>query len=275
MDSFRDIMDRLGDGRRYNFHSHTQFCDGRAQMSAFAAAAVKAGFTDYGFSPHSPVPIPSSCNMHADKVQTYMSEVQRMNDLYGDRTRFYASMEIDYLGPEWGPSVEYFQSLPLDYRIGSVHFIPSAEGYVDIDGRFENFQIKMARYFNNDIRHVVEEFYDRSISMVNAGGFDIIGHLDKIGHNASLFKPGIEDEQWYKDLSDELADTVIAKNLTVEINTKAWHDHGRMFPSERILRRIVKAGTRIVINSDAHVPALIDASRAEAFAMLDRIKAEV
>ncbi len=35
--------------RRYNFHSHTQFCDGHAPMEAFAAAASAAGFSHYGF----------------------------------------------------------------------------------------------------------------------------------------------------------------------------------------------------------------------------------
>ena len=34
-------------------------------------------------------------------------------------------MEIDYLNDDWGPANDYFQSLPLDYRIGSVHFIPT------------------------------------------------------------------------------------------------------------------------------------------------------
>jgi len=275
MTTFHEIITRLGNGRRYNFHSHTQFCDGRAQMTAFAAAAAEAGFTDYGFSPHSPVPITSPCNMLADNVPVYLNEVRRMNDRYGNRTRFYASMEIDYLGPEWGPGHEYFQTLPLDYRIGSVHFVPSNEGLVDIDGRFENFQKKMARYFNNDIRKVVELFYRQSMAMVEAGGFDIIGHLDKIGHNAGTFQPGIEDEPWYRALADELVEAVIAKKLTVEINTKAWREHRRMFPAPRLLRRLVETGTTIVVNSDAHVPALIDASRNEAFAMLDKLTATV
>ena len=49
-----DILSLIGNERRYNFHSHTEFCDGRAQMQAFAAKAVELGFRHYGFSPHSP-----------------------------------------------------------------------------------------------------------------------------------------------------------------------------------------------------------------------------
>lgn len=119
-----DLITELSGSRRYTLHSHTEFCDGRAQMEAFAREALAEGFTHYGFTPHSPVPIESPCNMAASKVPVYLAEVERIKGVYGDRCRFYAGMEVDYLGPEWGPANEYFRSLPLDYTIGSVHFIP-------------------------------------------------------------------------------------------------------------------------------------------------------
>ena len=86
-------------------------------MEMFAREVVAQGFTHYGFSPHSPIPIESSCNMLQIDVPVYLEEVNRIKKLYGDNAKFYASMEIDYLGNEWGPSHEYFQSLPLDYRM--------------------------------------------------------------------------------------------------------------------------------------------------------------
>lgn len=33
-----DFLALIGNDRKYNFHSHTQYCDGRAAMEAFAAA---------------------------------------------------------------------------------------------------------------------------------------------------------------------------------------------------------------------------------------------
>ncbi|MDE6077773.1 MAG: hypothetical protein K2G29_08580, partial [Muribaculaceae bacterium] len=47
----------------YNFHTHGQFCDGRDTMEAMAKAASDAGLLHLGFTPHSPVPIKSPCNM--------------------------------------------------------------------------------------------------------------------------------------------------------------------------------------------------------------------
>lgn len=271
----RDILADIGDTRKYTLHSHTEFCDGRATMEAFARKVVEEGFTHYGFTPHSPITIPSPCNMHRDDVARYDAEYRRICDVYGGRATFYRAMEIDYLGDEWGPANDYFQSLGLDYSIGSVHFIPCQSGeLIDIDGHFDSFRNKMDKYFRNDIRYVVETFYSQSCRMIEAGGFDIIGHLDKVGCNAGYYQPGIEEESWYQALLDDLIRRVIDADIVVEINTKAWHQHGRMFPLPAKWERLMRAGVPIVVNSDVHVPPLINAGRDEAYAMLDALASE-
>lgn len=263
-----DIIKIIGESRLYNFHSHTQFCDGRATMEEFAQAAVDAQFTHYGFSPHSPIPFDSPCNMTHKSVSEYIAEVNRLKSLWGDRINLYASMEIDYIGDEWGPANSYFDSIPLDYRIGSVHFIPSDYGYIDVDGSYENFKAKMSKYFHNDIKHVVKTFYRQSTKMLEAGRFDIIGHFDKIGHNAGHFKADIEKETWYKRLVMDLMDLIIDKRVIVEINTKAWEGHHRMFPGIAWIPYLMSHNVPIIINSDAHYPHLINASRQVAFDLL-------
>lgn len=267
--TINDIIEitRLTD--RYNFHSHTQYCDGRFTMDEFARAAVESGFEHYGFSPHSPVPVSSGCNMSMDKVEEYLNECGRIKREYAQRTCFYAGMEIDYIGSNWGPSHPYFQSLPLDYRIGSVHFIPAQDGkLVDVDGSFVNFNRKMSDHFHNDIEWVVRKFYSSTVEMIDAGGFDIIGHFDKIGHNASHFRPGIEDEGWYCDLVQDVIGRIEKSGLIVEINTKAREVHGRFFPNVKWWGELKRKGIPMVVNSDAHYIDLINASRNEALALL-------
>lgn len=254
----------------YNFHSHTQFCDGRASMREMAVAAVQCGMKHYGFSPHSPIPIPSTCNMSADSVDEYISEANRIkNDESLSACRFYTGMEVDYIDESWGPSADYFRALNLDYVIGSVHFIPTQSGeLVDIDGRFEKFKNHVQDRFRGDIEYVVDTFYRRSHAMIDAGGFDILGHFDKIGQNAGYYAAGIEDSEFYKKLVGALIDNIIDKNLVIELNTKARKEHGRFFPGQRYLRRLIDAGVTILVNSDAHYPDRIDASRAEAIDLL-------
>lgn len=258
----------------YNFHSHTQFCDGRADMETMARAAVAAGMKHYGFSPHSPVIIPSPCNMSMDSVGRYLDEVDRIKAMPELAScRFYTAMEVDYLGAEWGPACDYFRRLPLDYIIGSVHFIPNQEGeYFDIDGHFDRFRETMAKHFRGDIDYVVDTFYRQSADMIMAGGFDILGHFDKVGQNAAYFAPGIEDGSHYRECVDRLIDLIIERRPVVEMNTKARQEHGRFFPGERYLPRLTDAGLTIVVNSDAHHPDRIDASRDEAMSLIDRLR---
>ena len=67
--------------------------------------------------------------------------------------------------------------------------------------------------------------------MIKGGRFDLIGHFDKISHNASHYCSGIEDTGWYRALVDEVMDMIIDAGVAVELNTKAWEGHRRMFPS--------------------------------------------
>lgn len=268
-----DIIAETGNSKLYTFHSHTQFCDGRAPMDVMAAAAVAEGFSHYGFSPHSPVPIASPCNMRSEDVGAYLAEVERIRAMYDGHCRFYAGMEIDYLGPDWGPAHSYFRELPLDFRIGSVHFIPTQEGVpTDIDGHFERFRERVEKDFHGDLNYVVDTFFAQSLAMVEAGGFDIIGHLDKVGLNASLYSPGIEETPFYRRRLERLIEAVAASGVIVELNTKAYEEHGRMFPAPGALRELMARGVNVIVNSDAHRPERVNASRAEGLALVDRIR---
>lgn len=263
-------LDSILSTSRYNLHSHTQFCDGRGTMDQFARAAAGAGILHYGFTPHSPVPFDTPCNMKADDVPAYLAEVERIRKKY-DTVQFYAGMEIDYLGPDWGPAHPYFAGLDLDYSIGSVHFLPAKSDpsrFIDVDGRPERFVQYMHEYFDDDIEYVVEEFYRRSSAMVRAGGFDILGHLDKIGANASYYLPGIERRRRYLDALNALVDDVIASGVCVEINTKSLAQTGRLFPRETVVARLYRAHVPLLVNSDTHYPDLINAGRPYALSLL-------
>lgn len=262
-----DFVKTVGESTRYNFHSHTQYCDGHADMLDFACAAAEAGFTHYGYSPHSPVPIPSPCNMSKEDVPAYLDEVENMRREFPS-VRFYASMEIDFLGEGWGPHSDYFQELPLDYRIGSVHFLKTHAGdrHVDIDGSSERFERYMHEHFNDDIRWVAEEYFDTELRMLKLGGFDMLAHCDKIAQNGAIYDPKLESYPWYRDCIHALADAIVDSGVTVEINSKHLASMNRVFPAPELTRELLRRGVPMIVNSDAHYPALIDAGRQETLA---------
>lgn len=244
-------------------------------MERMADAAVAAGMEIYGFSPHSPVPFDSPCNMSRDDVEAYIEKVAWIRHIHRDSgCLFLASMEIDYFDGVTGPADGYFQNLPLDYRIASVHFIPDFEGEpVDIDGSAERFRRNMTDRFRGDLDYVVDTYFAQSRAMLARGGFDMIGHPDKIGQNASAFHPGVEEGSHYRACVEAYIADIVASGITIELNTKARTRFGRFFPKEEILERLVAAGVPVVVNSDAHDPALVNASRDEALALLDKLKA--
>ncbi len=267
-----DFNDILASESKYNFHSHSQYCDGRDTMENIVKSAVQSGFKHLGFSPHSPIPIPSPCNMSSDNVQSYINEIERLKATYNDEISIYCSMEIDYLD-DWNANNDYFQNLPLDYKISSVHFIPSFcnEGYVDVDGSFENFRIKMQKHFYNDIEGVIISFYTQTLNMIEAGGFDIIGHFDKIGFNANSFKPGVENEEWYKSLVREVFDAIMDNNYFIEINTKAFEAHNRFFPDYSFWNLLKKYDAPILFNTDVHFPHLVESGRQQAIELYNKL----
>lgn len=268
----KKIIADIGGGEMYNLHSHTQYCDARMPMAVFAAKAAEIGFTHYGFSPHSPIPLDSPCNMKKEDVDIFFSEVDRLQERYQD-VKFYKGMEVDYLNSEWGPSTEYFKSLPLDYIIGSVHFIPNQEGeYYDIDGRPESFKRKLSENFHNDLIYVVEKYFEQSHQMIEAGGFEIIGHFDKIKHNAGSIVADIENSSWYKKLVEQLIEAVIASDVIVEVNTKSWKEFHQLYPAQRHWKKLIDSGVQIVVNSDAHYVDRINDSRQEVIKALKYIR---
>ena len=256
----------------YNLHTHTQFCDGHAPMEEFVTEAIALGFTHLGFTPHSPISVESPCNMSREDVQLFFDEMDRLRQAYGDRIHLYTAMEIDYVSVDDGPANDYFQNLPLDYRIGSVHFIPDIENpaeMVDIDGKFQGFKARMHKNFNDDIEYVVKSFYSQMMAMVDEGGFDIVGHMDKIGFNASMYRDSIDEEPWYDKLVIDLFENIMDHHLTIEINTKAWLQHNRLYPNLKYFGMLKHFNAPVIVNSDTHYPTLLNSGRMEAIRLLN------
>ena len=199
------IKEIIKDPLSYNLHSHTQFCDGRNSMDEIASSARKSGIIHLGFTPHCPVPLYSPCNMDKESVEDYFHEIERLKEKYEGEMKIYRSMEIDYFGDDFGAHIDYFQNLPLEYRLSSVHFVPTQNGdLIDCDGSAERFKENLKNRYHGDLRYVVEKYFEQVLRMIERGGFDILGHFDKIAANASSVQPDIEEEGWYVSLSDDV-----------------------------------------------------------------------
>ena len=252
-----------------NYHSHCSFCDGRAPFEEFVKEAITQGFYSYGVSSHAPLPFPTQWTMEWEQMEAYLDEFNNLRQKYADEIELYVGLEIDYLNEESNPSVARFTELPLDYRIGSVHLLYDAAGeVVDIDCSPAVFKERVDRHFNGDVLGVVRMYFDRLFRMVELGGFDILGHADKMHYNASCYHPGLLDEPWYEALMKDYFSLVASRGYLVEINTKAYDSLGTFYPNSRYWELMKEYQIKVLVNSDAHYPERINAGRMEALRLL-------
>ena len=252
-----------------NYHSHCSFCDGRAPLEEFVKEAISQGFYSYGVSSHAPLPFPTRWTMEWGQMEAYLDEFKNLRSKYADEIELYVGLEIDYLNEESNPSVARFTELPLDYRIGSVHLLYDAAGeVVDIDCSPAVFKERVDRHFNGDVLRVIRMYFDRLFRMVELGGFDILGHADKMHYNASCYHPGLLDEPWYEALMKDYFSLVASRGYLVEINTKAYDSLGTFYPNSRYWELMKEYQIKVLVNSDAHYPERINAGRMEALRLL-------
>lgn len=254
-----------------NYHSHCLYCDGRASMETFVQAAIASRFTSYGFSSHAPLPFSTRWAMEWTEINNYLAEFAQLKAKYATQIELYIGLEIDYLNEQSNPSIDRFINLPLDYRIASVHTLYNPAGeLIDIDTSADKFAQLVDTHFDGDIVQVVHLYYNRLLRMVALGGFDIVGHADKIHYNACCYRPGLLDEPWYHALITHYFEQIAQRGYMVEINTKAYHTLGTFFPNQRYFGLLKSLGIRVQVNSDAHYPDRINSGRPEALAALQQ-----
>lgn len=259
-----------------NYHSHCTFCDGRSTPEDFVKFAISHGFRAYGFSSHSPLPFETFWNMSKDDMPEYLEEINRLKEKYAGQLEIYTSLEIDYLDETYNPSIAYFQELPLDYRIGSIHFLPlsehlSEDNMVCIDGAFADYKDSVDRYFEGKISKLVTRYFDSTLQMIEAGGIDIVGHMDKIYMNGHKCKGFSFDADWYQKPFKAVLDLIAQKGLMVEVNTKNLIKKQQIFPRKEYLGLLKDMNIPVMVNSDCHYPDLVNDGRSEAFEILKEI----
>lgn len=245
---------------RSNHHSHTTFCDGRATPEEFIIEALKHNFRSFGFSAHAPLPFKTEWNMDIEKMDGYIEELNRLKREYSDKIEIYIGLECDYLSSDYHAAIPYFQNLETDYLISSVHYITNAENgeMMTVDGTIDDFNEGLERVFGGSIEKLIREYFLRSMLMVEKGGFDVIGHIDKLQQNGHLHpKFDLHNTLYSKSLHD-LFCFVKERELIVEVNTKSYNPKGMIYPNPYRFRMLKEMNIPIQVNSDSHHPDLIE-----------------
>jgi len=196
--------------------------------------------------------------MQIEKLPEYIDVIQSLKSKYRSQLQIYTGLEVDYIPGVAGRNGELLKNTPLDYFIGSIHYLDQFSNgeYWNIDTSYELFERGLREIFHNDVRKAVITFWEYTRQMIETDHPDLIGHMDKIkmfNKNDNLFS---ENEKWYKDQVELTLKTLKKYNTIVEINTRGYYKHGPayLYPGEEIIGLLRQYQIPVTISSDAHVP---------------------
>lgn len=252
---------------KYNYHTHSEFCDGSSTAAEFAQAASELTYCILGFSSHAPLPFSTDWNMEKSQVGAYIETIRGLAETYHGKMQILCGMEIDYIENLWGPRQAFFSELELDYRLGAVHYMfhpdLEPERYVAVDMKREELDDYIQRWYGGQTRRLVEHYYRALASCIESGGFEILAHLDLIKKNngdGHLFDP---QAAWYRKAVLDSLDALDGTDIIVEINTGgiARKKIDEVYPAVWILKELHERGVPICINADAHRTVHLDCCR--------------
>ncbi len=241
-------------------HTHTNFCDGRDDIDSICKSAYGKGLVSLGFSAHAPLPkdsgLESDWHIKNDKLYAYAKAVQKAKKTWEGRLTVYLGLEIDYIRGIMGPGDPFFKNLGLDYSIGSVHYVlpPKGAKPFTVDGPFEEAAEGIKKGFNGDKEAYVSAYWEAVSSMIDAGNFDILGHIDLIKKNNQHEEFFSFSSEAYRNAAEGTLDRLTGTPIVAEVNTGGLI-RGKTtdcYPSLSILKMMKTRQIPVTINADAH-----------------------
>ncbi|MDO4491576.1 MAG: PHP domain-containing protein [Lachnospiraceae bacterium] len=272
---------------RGNFHTHTCLCDGVNTPAEVADKAFELGFEILGFSGH------MDPDIHME-LPEYLRAVKQQQDRYEGRMEILCGIELDHFyveevfGADWEGSyvplciksaegktsvdnTDLTEELlaPLDYVIGSSHFIRTGDGtLIPVDYEMEKLSEGCERYFDGDYYKMAAAYYEQEAQVYTDTHCTFVGHFDLI----TRFNDGEhfldEEDHRYRDAALTSMEHLVRQGVPFEINCGAVN-RGRkkeFYPNQFLLKNLKEFGGEIIINSDAHHMDLLSGAFSEALA---------
>ncbi|MGC8765964.1 MAG: histidinol-phosphatase [Brevinematia bacterium] len=252
----------------YNFHTHSNFCDGTGAPEEYVLSALGKGFKSLGFSGHAPTPIALDWTLTFENLNAYFDAINLLKEKYREKIEIYLGLEFDYYEEKRFQKF-YFQTKDrLDFNISSVHFIydKRENKFYIIDGKIESYIDALKNIFNENVVNFVSSYYSLVRKMIVDYSPDIVAHIDLIkknNRNSTFFS---ERANWYKKEILLTLDVLSKSSSLLEINTGgiARGSINDFYPSEWLFKECYKRNIPLIINSDSHTPQKIDAYFEEA-----------
>ncbi len=237
-----------------DYHTHSILSDGYACYEEMVDAALKKGLFEIGFSDHLCVRYPAWALKEID-LPVMTEQLIRLKEDYKDQISIRYGVETDYFPEHERKIAQVLDRLPVDYVIGSIHFLG--------DWNFDGDQSLYGKWSNDELYHW---YFGLVQQAAHSRLFDTIGHLDLI-KNFNIY-PETDQER----LFEETLAVIAGADLVVELNTSGPdRPCGEFLPGVRLLEMCFKHGIKITLGSDAHRPQQVGRHFEEAVGLLKKV----
>ncbi len=242
-----------------DYHTHHYRCGhAEGEMVEYVEAAIAAGVAEIGLSDHSPIyhlgddphPLPQTA-MHQHELPRYVADMRALQQQFASKIAVRLGVESDYV-VGWDDHYRtLWQRYPLDYVIGSVHWL----------GQWSIFNPQLPPGRTPD--DIYDEYLRTTQAAARSGAYDIIGHLDCIKTAGHL------PTRSMTPLLEETVQVLAESHVVVELNTSGWRKAiGECYPRPELLACCQHYGVPVTLGSDAHRPEHVAAGFKEATTLL-------
>lgn len=223
-----------------NYHTHTVRCrHAFGSDRDYVRKAIKAGFTELGFSDHAPMLFPaddyySTYRMFPDQVDDYVNSINLLREEYKDKIKIHIGYEIEYFPKLFDKTVSWLKENGAEYFVLGQHFT---------DNEYEPY----AHYSGTatDSEKLFDKYISQALEGLKTGEFIYIAHPDLFHYTGP---DGI-----YIEKMTRFCEEIKKLGYPVEFNLLGFAQK-RHYPDKRFWKIVSEVGNDTVIGFDAHSP---------------------
>lgn len=229
----------------FDFHMHSSLSfDSKTPAADMIRAADAAGLREICFTDHYDCHWSENDQHDLFSLSGYHAIYDRLPDSAVTVRR---GVEMGLTAWNRGIAEAFTQSYPLDFVIGSLHFV---DGYDPYDAHY---------WDGKTMHHAYGRYLEEILQCIRIhDDFDVLGHLTYVAKSPNNpYRVPVPYED-FAALTDEIMRELVKKGKGMEINTSGVDRVGDFLPSARHLQRFCELGGRIVtVGSDAHDPSRV------------------
>lgn len=233
-----------------NYHTHTSRCHHAVgQDEEYVLAAIEKGLKILGFSDHTPHlffgDYVSRSRMLPQELQGYCDSIRSLKQAHGDKIQLHLGVEAEYYPDLWQDDLSLLRDHGIEYMILAQHWTGNEMSHPYVCTP------------SDDKDRLIQ--YCRTVcAAMETGLFSYLAHPDVIRFTG--------DEALYQTQMRTICRTAKQCGVPLEINLLGIREN-RHYPTPAFWPIAAEEGCNLVLGIDAHAPAHIADTTAEATAL--------